>query len=75
MIKYNKSVINWFLQQQMLSSDPVNNCILLHPHPLNNCILCDLMFLFTVHFISIKPELNDHLSYVTTFHCSLGRSH
>jgi hypothetical protein len=28
-----------------------------------------------VHFISIKPVLNDHLSYLTIFHCSLGRSH
>jgi len=28
-----------------------------------------------VHFISIKPELNNHLSYVTIFHCSPGRSH
>jgi len=27
-----------------------------------------------VHFISIKPVLSDHLSYVTIFHCSLGRS-
>ena len=29
MIRYNKSVIDWFLEQQLLSSDPVNNCILL----------------------------------------------
>jgi hypothetical protein len=28
-----------------------------------------------VHFLSIKPVLSDHLSYVTIFHCSLGRSH
>ena len=28
----------------------------------------------TVHFISIKPVLSDNLSYVTIFHCSLGRS-
>jgi hypothetical protein len=28
-----------------------------------------------VHFISFKPVLSDHLSYVTIFHCSLGRSH
>ena len=27
MIRYNKSVIDWFLEQQLLSSDPVNNCI------------------------------------------------
>jgi hypothetical protein len=32
------------------------------------------LFPFTVHFISIKPVLSDHLSYVTIFHCSLGRS-
>ena len=31
-------------------------------------------FPFTVHFILIKPVLSDHLSYVTLFHCSLGRS-
>ena len=30
---------------------------------------------FTVHLISIKPILSDHLSYVTIFHCSFGRSH
>ena len=29
MIRYNKSVIDWFLEQQLLSSDQVNNCILL----------------------------------------------
>jgi hypothetical protein len=29
MLRYNKSVIDWFLEQQLLSSDPVNNCILL----------------------------------------------
>jgi hypothetical protein len=28
-----------------------------------------------VHFILIKPALSDHLSYVTLFQCSLGRSH
>jgi hypothetical protein len=28
MIRYNKSVIDWFLEQQLLSSDAVNNCIL-----------------------------------------------
>jgi len=28
-----------------------------------------------VHFISIKPVLSDHLSYVTIFHCSIARSH
>ena len=32
-------------------------------------------FPFTVHFISIKPVLSDHLPYVTPFHCSLVRSH
>ena len=30
-----------------------------------------ICFPFTVHFISIKPVLNDHLSYVTIFHCLL----
>jgi hypothetical protein len=30
MIRYNKSVIDWFLEQQLLSLDPVNNCILFH---------------------------------------------
>ena len=34
-----------------------------------------LRFPFTVHFISIKRVLSDHLSYVTIFNCSLGRSH
>jgi hypothetical protein len=29
MIRYNKSVIDWILEQQLLSLDPVNNCILL----------------------------------------------
>jgi hypothetical protein len=33
------------------------------------------LFPFTVHFLSIKPVLSDHLSYVTTFYCSLGGSH
>ena len=33
------------------------------------------LFLFTVYFISIKPVLSDHLSYVTIFHCSLERSY
>jgi hypothetical protein len=28
-----------------------------------------------VDFISNKPVLSDHLSYLTLFHCSLGRSH
>jgi hypothetical protein len=28
-----------------------------------------------VHFISNTPVLSDHLSYVTIYHCSLGRSH
>jgi hypothetical protein len=32
-------------------------------------------FLSQSIFISIKPVLSDHLSYVTIFHCSLGRSH
>ena len=27
-----------------------------------------------MHFISIELALRDHLSYVTTFHCSLGTS-
>ena len=31
--------------------------------------------IFTVHFISFKPVLSDHLSYVTIFHCSIARSH
>jgi hypothetical protein len=30
---------------------------------------------FIVHFISIKPVLNDHLSYVIILHYSLGTSH
>jgi hypothetical protein len=36
MTRYNKSVIDWFLEQQLfcltqlLSSDPVNNCIMVH---------------------------------------------
>jgi hypothetical protein len=30
MIRYSKSVIDWFLEQQLLSLDPVNNCILFH---------------------------------------------
>jgi hypothetical protein len=34
-----------------------------------------VLFSFTVHFISIKPVLNGHLSYVTIFHCYLGRSY
>ena len=29
MIRYNKSVIDCFLEQQLLSSDPVNTCIIL----------------------------------------------
>ena len=33
------------------------------------------LFPFTVHFISINPVLSNHLSYVTIFYCSLGRSH
>jgi hypothetical protein len=28
-----------------------------------------------VHFILIKPVSSDHLSYVTLFQCSFGRSH
>jgi hypothetical protein len=32
-------------------------------------------FPFTVHFISIEFVLSDHLSYVTIFDCSHGRSH
>ena len=32
-------------------------------------------FPVAVHFISIKPVLSDHLSYVTIFHCSRGRSY
>jgi hypothetical protein len=28
-----------------------------------------------VHFILIKPVFIDHLSYVTLFQCSPGRSH
>ena len=28
-----------------------------------------------MHFILIKPVLSVHLSYVTLFQCSLGRSH
>jgi hypothetical protein len=35
----------------------------------------EFLFPFTVHFISIKPVLSDHLSYATIFHCSLRRSH
>jgi hypothetical protein len=34
-----------------------------------------ILFPLTVHFISIKPVLSDHLSYVAIFHCSIGRSH
>ena len=33
------------------------------------------LFPFRVHFISIKPVLHNHLSYVTIFHCSIGSSH
>jgi hypothetical protein len=33
------------------------------------------LFPFTVHFISIQLVLSKHLSYVTIFHCSLGKSH
>ena len=35
------------------------------------------LFLFplTVHFISIKPVLCNHLSYVNKVHCSFVRSH
>ena len=29
----------------------------------------------SVHFILIKPVLSNHLSYLTLFLCSLGRSH
>jgi hypothetical protein len=29
------------------------------------------LFPFMVHFISIKPALSNHLSFVTIFHCSL----
>ena len=37
--------------------------------------VCDINFYFlSVYFISIKPVLSDHLSYVTIFDCSLGRS-
>jgi hypothetical protein len=32
----------------------------------------DQIFMVTVHFISIKPVLSDHLPYETIFDCSLG---
>ena len=35
----------------------------------------DNVTLISVHFILIKPVFSDHLSYVTLFQCSLGRSH
>ena len=42
----------------------------------NNKQYVTLIFIFfTVHFISIKHVLSDHLPYVTIFHCSFGRSH
>ena len=44
MIKYNK--IYWFFQRQLLSADPVNNCILLYMYT----------YFFTVLFI--KPSQN-----------------
>ena len=34
-----------------------------------------ILFLFTVYFMSNKLVSSDHLSYVTIFYCSLGRSH
>ena len=42
MIRYNKSIIDWFLEQQLLSSDPVNNFILF------NCLEA---WLITINFI------------------------
>ena len=44
MIRYNKSVIDWqFLEQQLLSSDPVNNCILF------NCLEAWLIIINFIH--------------------------
>ena len=40
------------------------------------CIMwLSYQFPFTVHFILIKPVLSNHLSYVTLFQRSFGRSH
>jgi len=39
------------------------------------CHVTLILFPFKMHFMSTKPALNDHQSYVTIFHCSLGRSH
>ena len=43
----------------------------------DSCVQQYLQFLFPfiVEFISNKPVLSDPLSYVTIFHCPLGRSH
>ena len=44
---------------------------------LSNNLYCVTLMLISLHnhFLSIKPVSSDHLSYVTIFHCSLGRSH
>ena len=39
-------------------------------------VLCDLNCYFpSVYFISIKPVLSYHLSFMTIFYCSIGRSY
>jgi hypothetical protein len=56
--------------------DAVQTCFSDHLYQTTSCIMWPyILFPFTVHFISIKPVLSNHLSYVTIFHCSLGRSH
>jgi hypothetical protein len=50
-----------------------NNALTLLKSTKWELILCDLNFNFP--FMLIKPVLSDHLSCVTQFQCSLGKSH
>ena len=50
MIRYNKSIIDWFLEQQLLSSEPVNNCILF------NCLEAWLITINFIHNVAINKK-------------------
>ena len=68
-----------FITRKRYSFSLIKNLCTVKPALVNTTtkqyfVLCYLFIFIQLHFISIIPVLNDHMSYVTIFDCSLGRS-
>jgi len=69
-IRYNKSVIDWFLEQQLLSSDPVNNCILLqNSYRLSSQTTCICLTLRLNCFPRLLASGNSSVCWLQTSSC------